>query len=1391
MFYNRENEEQAEQNRGFGNNSDVESSTWNVVKATHQYRRLLRKGRQLEPDEMQDLQWSMDVLTKHAEDYKPITSNLKDIVQGLSVIPEDVVNAVTGPLRGRFFEDTVPLAASTVSGHLGWKAGEHVMDGIVKGLGMIPGPIGATAKAFQASKYLYKGTKLAVKGAISTYAALTTNDILKDNFDAEHLRTAGVEAPERTVGEIMQQNLEHLPRNTVAAMSMMLGFGYVGKKSLARSKYNSMVDEKNAENMNKKTTTKAQEGQESATKTFYGDGFTMDDIITEPYRTRAKTKGMSIYDEDVASESAARSLAEGETATTKESSNARILGEDVKSYEPTADEIAAYERAAPEEAAVAEDAITQEPVTADSIIEEGVSPEILNQGEQPLGEEQMEGQRATQTQTEQPAPPRTKPTAGDFYNLVKSTASDLSSRKRVSVLDVIETFKVDKDLATGKIAYDPNRPINSEARLALFYTEVQKAMLDTMTEPQKHQYMFSLFHKSGDVGASNSRRFVDYGLFSNLRRNGVKDVNKEIGFLRGNIDAQAEMIKYYRGETNKASPIAKVMAENIQRTYKDIKNKLSQLGVVVQDLDYGYLPQRASVAKITKNNGRTSFTQDLAGWIDLKKMGLEESAPAEINKVMDTIYNTFLRLDNFGDLSFTGEGGSTLGKLKDKRVIHFKDAKSYIQYMDKYGAFENPLDAVLSNVRSMANLLGMFEQFGPDPEKTAATLLTHIKNPLEGMGAEANKKLGFVQLNKLKGEALRLAVIKKFNHNMFNAFFYKGEGEGSFLLDHGWLGASLRMYNALEGIGKNLITANNAIWEIIETPLATAFLNSSYQEGGTPKKVLDNYKMSIQGLASHIGKGLDQKQGLAMQDIGIAYGIQNDLMPYSLSQGTPYDMPIGARKVNATINNIKGTDSLTKANQTTAAVKFQNMLGNQVNAQTKWEALPSRVRGLLESGGLNKADWNLLLSSDVLVKDYLFADLPIDINSNLLSGQYILKMNKDNPKLGVIAEKLMAMQQNHVQRSVSSAQFASTASILGKNAASRDMGGWLAKNSIVFRGYQFDRIARWISMLDQESHSFTKEKFVAYAWQRMAIGLTVGMIRWGLVGRTPQLDSTQDFFDLIMDGAARGDLMPLAIAKEFFADFYFTQGNNWTDTLVQKAGTSALGVGAASLAQHTYNGITGVSKMIEGDYQKAFAKMRRAFPGSGFIPIDIIFNRLLLDNIFESIDEDGFYQLAKKEMATNAKNNYKYYIEPGRFTKSKGGDVSGATGIEGLRSKAEADFREERAEYREESLQEELAQGTPKDIAKSRAKKKAAKFKPTNPLYAERAKANKAINKLNRKRLESEDPDVWDTLQAEIDQIQAQYDFKVAQYYRNNRPETITPLQAENAYKRAKRLAGA
>jgi len=73
-----------------------------------------------------------------------------------------------------------------------------------------------------------------------------------------------------------------------------------------------------------------------------------------------------------------------------------------------------------------------------------------------------------------------------------------------------------------------------------------------------------------------------------------------------------------------------------------------------------------------------------------------------------------------------GQGKSIANKHKDSRFLSFKDAKSWMEYQEKFGS-GTPYDIMMTHIETMARDIAFMERLGPNPLAT----MQYIKNDLQ------------------------------------------------------------------------------------------------------------------------------------------------------------------------------------------------------------------------------------------------------------------------------------------------------------------------------------------------------------------------------------------------------------------------------------------------------------------------------------------------------------------------------------------------------------------------------------------------------------------------------------------------------------------------------------
>jgi len=103
-----------------------------------------------------------------------------------------------------------------------------------------------------------------------------------------------------------------------------------------------------------------------------------------------------------------------------------------------------------------------------------------------------------------------------------------------------------------------------------------------------------------------------------------------------------------------------------------------------------------------------------------KERTLENVSEADAEKFYKSVYTSIttgihkVPYDDGGNPLITRTGSNWGKKLSAKRVLHFKDASSWIKYNREYG-FGNVHDAVIEQLRSMGRALGVMKKLGSSP----------------------------------------------------------------------------------------------------------------------------------------------------------------------------------------------------------------------------------------------------------------------------------------------------------------------------------------------------------------------------------------------------------------------------------------------------------------------------------------------------------------------------------------------------------------------------------------------------------------------------------------------------------------------------------------------------
>lgn len=140
-------------------------------------------------------------------------------------------------------------------------------------------------------------------------------------------------------------------------------------------------------------------------------------------------------------------------------------------------------------------------------------------------------------------------------------------------------------------------------------------------------------------------------------------------------------------------------------------------GADIGKLDYGYLPQPHDTGRVARA-GAEQWARDVLPKLDRTRyVGADGNVMGDA-EVLDLLQGAWATIATEGRnqrVSGAVRGGSRASRFDDKhRVIHFKDANAYLDYLGAYGR-GSMLAGIHGHVGQMAKSIGMMEELGANP----------------------------------------------------------------------------------------------------------------------------------------------------------------------------------------------------------------------------------------------------------------------------------------------------------------------------------------------------------------------------------------------------------------------------------------------------------------------------------------------------------------------------------------------------------------------------------------------------------------------------------------------------------------------------------------------------
>ncbi len=191
---------------------------------------------------------------------------------------------------------------------------------------------------------------------------------------------------------------------------------------------------------------------------------------------------------------------------------------------------------------------------------------------------------------------------------------------------------------------------------------------------------------------------------------------------------------------NTGDALAKKISDKMGDVFEDMRERFNRNGGDIGKLDNWGVPQTHNLEKIAKA-GKEAWVNKAESLIDTRQYVHENGdyySQQEIRSLLEYTYDT-LSSDGANKIEVgrqpTGGGDSKVtNRHGESRVLHFKDAESWLEYQSEFGGMRF-VDLVEAHIKGLSKDIALVENLGSNP-KTAFKIL---KNAADKKDREAKR----------------------------------------------------------------------------------------------------------------------------------------------------------------------------------------------------------------------------------------------------------------------------------------------------------------------------------------------------------------------------------------------------------------------------------------------------------------------------------------------------------------------------------------------------------------------------------------------------------------------------------------------------------------------------
>lgn len=387
--------------------------------------------------------------------------------------------------------------------------------------------------------------------------------------------------------------------------------------------------------------------------------------------------------------------------------------------------------------------------------------------------------------------------------------------------------------------------------------------------------------------------------------------------------------------------LAKKISDKMGDVFETMRDRFNRNGGDIGKLDNWGLPQTHNLEKIAQA-GKQAWVTKAESLIDTRQYVHENGdyySQQEIRSLLEYTYDT-LSSDGANKIEVgrqaTGGGTSKVtNRHGESRVLHFKDAESWLEYQSDFGGMQF-VDLVEAHINGLSKDIAMVENLGSNP-KTALKIL---------MDAAANKDWGKgIKDNTTKSSRKRAQV-------MFDEFSGGNSPQSQVLAN---LGLAYRSMNVASMLGGTTIASIADQATIAKT---ASVHDLSYRKAfGELIGQLNPANKADRELAHSLGLATEEMLGSIARwsDDGLtsSYGKSEKLARISSGVATQ-------------VMRVSFLNALTSASKVGFTKQLMEKYG-RLSRSKAWNDLDAQDRELLSNTGLDERAWQVFQLAEPIV----------------------------------------------------------------------------------------------------------------------------------------------------------------------------------------------------------------------------------------------------------------------------------------------------------------------------------------------------------------------------------------------------------------------------------------